>query len=148
MKYLSPLEREEVIDAINMQTGDKAGFKHVQGRCMSWEQVREMSAGGMEIGAHSLSHSSLSGRPLDEAIAEINKSKDVIESNIKTKCLHFAFPFGGRKDYNQGLINIVKEAGFQSCLLNSYGYGRMQKDAFCFNRVVAEEGASLSHLLR
>lgn len=115
--------------------------------CMNWPQVRAMSEAGMEIGAHGLTHRSLARMPLVQAEDEIKKSKSVIESNIKRECLHFAFPFGSKRDYNQTLIDNVKGAGFQSCLLNVHGYNHMDTDPFCFKRIIMEETTDLRYLL-
>lgn len=115
--------------------------------CMSWEQVQEMSRQGMEIGSHGTSHRSLAKIPLSEALSEIKSSKEIIESRLKNNCIHFSFPFGSRKDYNQTLIENVKKAGFQTCLLNIHGYNHITKDSFCFKRIIMEESTDLRYLL-
>ena len=146
MKSLTDRERQEVLDVLKEKGMGKNIPEDSNDRCMTWKQIREMSGEAMEIGAHSLSHCSLAALPLNEAIQEIKKSKEAIESNIHKDCLHFAFPFGGYKDFNQELIDYVKEAGFISCLLNIRGYNHIEKDAFCFKRIIMEETTNLRHL--
>ena len=105
-------------------------------RCMTWGEVREMSQAGMEIGSHGLSHRALTRIPYLEAQEAIRGSKEIIESRIGAKCRHFSFPFGGKQDYNQALINYVKETGYKTCLLNIHGYNRVKECGFCFKRMI------------
>lgn len=111
------------------------------------EQVRHMIASGMEIGAHSVSHRSLSRLPHEEAIFEISRSKEIIEKWTEKPCIHFAFPFGSSRDYNEELIHYVKKTGFQSCLLNVRGYNHVEENGFSFKRIAMKEFSNLSYLL-
>lgn len=135
-KVLGLLRKDLVLDSI-------LGLSNDNDRCMSWEQIKKMNVNGMEIGSHGLSHSSLKGISFSEAMQEIRKSKEVIENNIRTKCLHFAFPFGSQRDYSQKLIDGVKDAGFQTCSLNVLGYNYIGKDTFCFKRIAMKDTTNL-----
>jgi peptidoglycan/xylan/chitin deacetylase (PgdA/CDA1 family) len=117
------------------------------GGCMDWSHIEEMSGAGMEIGAHGITHRSLAGIPLCEAAEEIKRSKSEIESRTNKECVHFSFPFGSGNDYNEALIDNVKDAGFQACLLNVHGYNRVKSDNFRLKRVIIEEASQLSFLL-
>lgn len=137
-----------VIAFLRKATAAKAGpYDFRDDGFMDWAQIRQMSQAGMEMGAHGTTHRSLSRMSLDEAVDEIKKGKLEVESNTGKPCLHFAFPFGSQKDYNQELINNVKEAGFQTCLLNIHGYNRMERDNFCFKRIIMEESTNIDYLL-
>lgn len=120
---------------------------NIKDRCMTWNEVIDLSRNGMEIGAHSLSHRSLSKINFEEAIYEIKKSKKMIEDNIDKQCIHFAFPFGSKEDYSHQLIEVVRGAGFQSCLLNIHGYNHFKKDTFYLKRIIMEEYSDLRYLL-
>lgn len=143
MKSISFAKRHEILSFLKTKTN--ASFE--SNRCMAWQEVKKMSEAGMEIGSHSLSHRSLAMIPLLEAKEEIKKSKEIIEYNIKNPCYHFSFPYGSRQDYNQSLVNYVKDAGYQTCLLNVHGYNRIKKDSFCFKRIIMEEAINITHLL-
>jgi peptidoglycan/xylan/chitin deacetylase (PgdA/CDA1 family) len=119
----------------------------VRDRFITWDQARKMASAGAEIGSHGLTHRSLTGMPIDEAKAEIVKSKAVIEDRIHRRCDHFAFPFGSRSDYSKNLIGFVREAGYKICLLNIHGYNHVEKAAFCLKRIIMEESTSVKHLL-
>ena len=116
-------------------------------RCIDWKEAKDMSDNGMEIGSHAVSHDSLTLLSSEEAGQEILKSKLAIEKNTGKPCTHFAFPFGSAKDYNDELIEKVRKTGFRSCLLNIHGYNRLNKDMFCFKRIIMDENTNLNYLL-
>ena len=114
--------------------------------CMTWENASELARNGMTIGSHGVSHRSLTQIGSSDAADEVGHSKKIIEDNLGTKCDHFAFPFGSRRDYNAALIDHVKKSGFKSCLLNVHGYNNLEKDRFCFKRIIIEEGTNINYL--
>lgn len=63
-------------------------------RMMSWAQVRELAADGVEIGAHSHSHPELD--QLDDATLswELRHSRDLLETAIGAPVRTLAYPFG------------------------------------------------------
>jgi peptidoglycan/xylan/chitin deacetylase (PgdA/CDA1 family) len=115
--------------------------------CIDWPHVCQMSREGMIIGSHALSHRPLARMPLEEAIKEIKTSRSVIEEKTKKTCKHFAFPFGSRKDYNNTLIEAVRQAGYETCLLNIHGYNHMEPAPFVLKRIIMEETTNLDILL-
>ncbi|MFH0772368.1 MAG: polysaccharide deacetylase family protein [Candidatus Omnitrophota bacterium] len=115
--------------------------------CMDWPEIKKMSEAGMEIGSHGLTHRPLARIPIEAAIDEIVNSKAAIEKKTDKPCVHFSFPFGSRKDYNQVLIDKVRQAGFRSCLINIHGYNYMTPEPFCLKRIIMEESTNLNRLL-
>ncbi len=118
-----------------------------EGRCMTWDQVKEISDAGMEIGSHAVTHRSLARIPFEEAASEVNASKAEIEKRTGRRCAHFAFPFGSARDYNAGLVECVRNAGYGTCLLNIHGYNRMSAGAFAFKRNIMEEDTDVRFIL-
>lgn len=77
---------------------------------LNWEQLRQMSADGFEIGSHTLSHPYLSRLSNRESIQrEVSESRKVLEEKIKTKIRYFAYPYA---DYDNLTVEAVKEAGY------------------------------------
>lgn len=94
---------------------------------LSWDQVREMSAAGMTIGSHTLSHPFLKSLSLADMRKEIFDSKKVIEDKIGKPVLHFAQPFG----YTSPEIeSIIKEAGYVTARGTRKGVLHSQDDMF------------------
>jgi peptidoglycan/xylan/chitin deacetylase (PgdA/CDA1 family) len=118
-----------------------------EGRCMTWEQIKELSDAGMEIGSHAVTHRSLARIPFAEAESEVSASKAEIEKGTGRRCAHFAFPFGSARDYNDALIECVRKAGYETCLLNIHGYNRMPEGAFALKRTIMEEDTDVRFIL-
>jgi peptidoglycan/xylan/chitin deacetylase (PgdA/CDA1 family) len=80
---------------------------------MDRQQVKEWLSLGHEIGAHTLTHPSLTKLDHERARQEIVCSKKKLEDLFGVGIKHFAFPHG---DFNERILEIVQEAGFSSAV--------------------------------
>lgn len=82
---------------------------------LTWDEVREMSTAGMEIGSHGWYHLYLDrlsdSGDIDQVDREIVRSKKVIEEQLGQSVVSFCYPFG---TYNDEVIKRVKNAGYHS----------------------------------
>ncbi len=76
---------------------------------MTWDELREMSAAGMTIGDHTMSHPYLPTLPHEELRVEMTESKAIIERELGKPVLHFAAPFGY---IDADVSAIAKSAGY------------------------------------
>jgi peptidoglycan/xylan/chitin deacetylase (PgdA/CDA1 family) len=79
-----------------------------------WDMLARLAAEGVEIGAHTLTHreiSRLSGR---EMIDEIVEPKRMIERQLGTPCISFAWPFGRSSSMSEAAIAIAINAGYRA----------------------------------
>ncbi len=76
---------------------------------LSWEEIKEMSEGGIEFGAHTVTHPVLTKMSLEEARWEIESSKEEIEERLGKPVVSFAYPSG---IYSEEIVKLVKKAGF------------------------------------
>jgi peptidoglycan/xylan/chitin deacetylase (PgdA/CDA1 family) len=82
------------------------GMKHH----MSWDEVMEISAAGMQIGCHTMTHPFLTRVKDDQALKrEIAGARQRIEAEIGKPVTSIAYPFG---QYDQRVVAAVREAGF------------------------------------
>ena len=86
---------------------------------MSWDNVIEMHAAGMEFGTHSYRHLDLRDRDVDFLVYEIVGSKEAIEARIKEPVRFFVYPAGR---YDQLVIDVVASAHFWGALTTRYGF--------------------------
>lgn len=114
MKNIPEQEKARLIDSfpdlMNVSVSDGL-FK---GMFLSWDHVREMSTNGIEMGAHTASHPILTRISLNDAKQEIIKSKKKIEEAINKPVVSFAYPNGQLSDYNDAVIDAVKDAGLKA----------------------------------
>ncbi len=147
MKASSLDEIGKTLSFLKKIADGKPGYDYSGDLCMGWKEICRMSHEGIDIGSHGSSHRSLAGIPIAEALQDIKLSKEAIEENTGKPCETFAFPFGGREDYNQALIDNLRGFGFKACALNIHGYNHISSDLFSVNRVIMDEFTDLDHLL-
>lgn len=75
------------------------------------EEIRELSQ-SFEIGAHTVSHRSLTRLPAGEVSQEVEGSKAWIEEVTGKSCRVFAFPWG---HFSGSHVSAVRSAGFAGC---------------------------------
>lgn len=99
---------------------------------MTWEQLREMTAHGVEIGGHCCTHPHLTKIGRDRAIAEIVGCKMIIQEKLGKKVHHFSYPFG---DMSEAVKTLVEEAGFLTACSIVPGFNYETTDPFILRRI-------------
>ena len=90
-------------------------------RAASWDQLREMVAGGIEIGSHTRSHLRLSLLSDEDLRAEIEGSKREIEAQISRPVTSFAYPNGREQDFDDRCKRELAAAGYLHAVAGYYG---------------------------
>jgi peptidoglycan/xylan/chitin deacetylase (PgdA/CDA1 family) len=100
------------------------------------EQLRAMSAAGVEIGAHSRTHANL-GRlsSIAELKDEILGSKSDLEALLDKPVCYFAFPYGLHQSMSAEGFAIAYEAGFAGICSAYGGYNMPGADSFHIQRI-------------
>ena len=115
---------------------------------MTWEQLRVMSAAGMDIQSHTVTHSRLSTLPLAKARYEIIESKKVIEERLHRPVVVLAYPFGS---YDDDVIAITKAAGLEGAAtvsgLNG-GYLLRADRSYTLDRYAVENDDDIDSIAR
>jgi peptidoglycan/xylan/chitin deacetylase (PgdA/CDA1 family) len=79
------------------------------GRMLTWSQIAEAAAAGIEIGAHSHTHPELDQLGRKELRAELTVSKRLLEDALGTSVTGLAYPFGYS---NVAVRRAAIEAGY------------------------------------
>ena len=102
-------------------------------RMLTWDQLSEISASGIECGAHSHSHRQLDTLSCLIAQEEIVLSKRLLERHLKQEILSFAYPYG----YHSATIRRqVREAGFSSACAVKHAMSSETTDSFALARLM------------
>jgi peptidoglycan/xylan/chitin deacetylase (PgdA/CDA1 family) len=98
-------------------------------RHLSWEQIRELSRLGFEIGSHTVHHADLTVLDKERLARELRRSKTEIEYHIHKTVRFISFPFGR---YDRRVIHACQKAGYTA----GFGFvsGKRRKDSFVFER--------------
>jgi peptidoglycan/xylan/chitin deacetylase (PgdA/CDA1 family) len=73
----------------------------------------------IELGAHTHSHKKLSTLSLQEQMREIAESKKILEDIMGKNIKLFAYPFGGKLDFNNSTKNILSNTEFDFAYSNT-----------------------------
>lgn len=76
---------------------------------LTWEQIMEMQAAGMEIGAHTLSHASLPGMQYEKIWEELILSRYILEQRLGREVRTLAYPYGR---FDPVVAHLAREAGY------------------------------------
>lgn len=109
---------------------------------MTWAQVREMRAGGMLFGAHTVTHPLLPSIPLGEAREEIVGSKQALEAELGESALHFSYPNpASGVHWSPAVKQLVREAGFFTAVTSQSGYVKAGDDLLGLRRLRVGQSA-------
>lgn len=109
-----------------------------RGLFMSWDEVREMSEGGISFGAHTVTHAILTEVSLKEAREEIHESKKKIYNELGKPVKSFAYPNGDAADFNEDIKEILKDEGFTCAVISSYGINDLETDPYELRRIMID----------
>jgi len=74
---------------------------------MSWDNTREMKLSGMDFGSQTCSHRILSHLPCEEQEKEAKNSKNILEKEIESSIVSFAYPVGGLDSFTSKTESII-----------------------------------------
>ena len=110
-------------------------------RYMTADQVRQMDADGMVIGAHTVHHVDLAAIPPPAARTEIDNSLTALEVLLGHPVLDFAYPYGG---FNPIVEQLVRQAGFRDAVTTIGGDVQSLTGCYAFRRTEIGGAPSLA----
>lgn len=106
---------------------------------VTWGQVREMVAAGVEMGAHTVSHLELPRLSPGDARWEAAESRKRLEREIGRTVPFFAYP-AGRNDPRS--VETLRGAGFLGAVTTEYGVAVADQNPLLWKRVRIDKGLS------
>lgn len=103
-----------------------------KGETMSWAQIRELHAAGMEIGSHTLTHRPPALLTDTELEYELLESRKVLENGLGAPVTSISSPTGF---FNPRMRRIAVETGYQALCIGRVGFAPVGGDRFSLNRV-------------
>jgi peptidoglycan/xylan/chitin deacetylase (PgdA/CDA1 family) len=98
--------QRDVLDSFHQLTNYQSTY-------LSASQVAQLDRAGLEIGAHSHSHSNLARLTFDQTWQEVGQSKKMLEDAIGKRVSCFAYPFGKMGlHYTPMTVRVVRESGY------------------------------------
>ena len=109
---------------------------------LTWEQLRDISALGVECGAHGHTHAALDAMSTRRARQEILRPREILEDKLACRISSFAYPFGY---YTQAVRQIVRECGYSSACAVRYGMSSTGDDPFALARMMVTHDTDINH---
>jgi peptidoglycan/xylan/chitin deacetylase (PgdA/CDA1 family) len=106
------LQRHGMVGTFFITTGIVGDGQHV-----TWENLREMHAAGMEIGSHTVHHFELTGMSDWRLREELGDSKKKLDAEVGDAAF-FCYP-SGRKDAK--VVAAVRKAGYAGAVTTEHG---------------------------
>lgn len=107
-------------------------------RPMNISEIKQLSQSKLvDIGAHTITHPTLSALSSQEQKEEIIGSKKRLESIIDKPVTTFAYPYGSTKDFTEVAVDIVRSTGFNVAVSTVSGVVDLNGDLFSLPRVWA-----------
>lgn len=117
----------------------EAGRRSFKGReCLTWVEVKEMHAVGIEFGSHTANHPKLVELEWPEIEHELRASKEELEQRLGKTVTTFAHPFAfpqADRLYSQGLRKRLAESGYSCCVTTDIGRARPSDEPYHLPRL-------------
>lgn len=98
---------------------------------MTWEDVKNISDMGFEIGSHMLRHVDLTSLSEEDLYDELKKSKDIISSHIGQPIDTCSYPYG---HINDKVVSMAKKAGYKAACSSFYGWNTPSTNPYILRR--------------
>lgn len=145
IKTLDADGQQALVDRLQREWAMPDAAGHPDCRPMVWAQVREMHAGGMEIGSHGVDHRMLAKMSRDAMREEVAGSKRAIEAAIGAPVTAMSYPVGGRDAYDADVMAAARDAGYRVACSYLAGCERMQsRSRFQMRRLPVERHVDAS----
>ena len=115
-----PVIEEELV-GVGAQLGSD-GSTCPDHRMMTQDELQRLAASPLiEVGGHTISHPVLAALSPDEQRHQIGDGRSRLEEMTGCSVSSFAYPFGGRGDFNRTSVAAVREAGYRRACTTRVG---------------------------
>jgi len=102
-------------------------------RLLTWAEVGEMAAAGIEFGSHTVSHLDVRQASEETIATELAESKRAIEQHVGADVVSFAYPYGY---YRPEMPRLLAEADYRHGLLaGTYGRNTLDTPPYEMHRI-------------
>ncbi|MDD3364830.1 MAG: polysaccharide deacetylase family protein [Syntrophomonas sp.] len=99
---------------------------------LTWDHIKILHSGGVEIGSHSHTHPALNTVSPTALAQEVVGSKQILEQKLGTKIDSFCYPCGA---YNENIPAVIKKAGYTSAVTVNFRKATSQDDLYLLPRI-------------
>lgn len=97
-----------------------------------WEALRSQANGGLDLGAHTLTHRTLTRLGDRDLQRELEHPRDLIEERIGIRPDSFSYPYG---IWDKRVLDATRRAGFAAAVTLEFGLNKPRTDPLALRRV-------------
>lgn len=101
---------------------------------LTWLRIKEMGRHNITFGSHTMTHPILANLPVSELDWELTTSRQVIEHKIDKAVRFFAYPNGKPRDFNESIVQTIKQAGYKAAVTTVPEINTPVTDLFTWGR--------------
>jgi peptidoglycan/xylan/chitin deacetylase (PgdA/CDA1 family) len=105
---------------------------------LSWQEIRELSRYGIQVGSHTMNHRKLHEMPRSQAFEEVRSSKETLEDKLGTPVKSFAYPYAfpeHDKAYAAFIRDSLQRCGYETAVSTIIGTAGTQSDPYRLRRL-------------
>ena len=99
---------------------------------MSWDQIAELSAAGVQFGSHSRSHRRMTELTPEQVLDDANASKAELTQRLGVEIAGYCYPFGAA---NPAVVDSIRRAGYRFAVRGLRGERPAHADPFQLPRI-------------
>lgn len=106
--------------------------------CLTWEEVRELRARGIQFGSHSVNHPVLYETSWGEIENQLALSKKRLELELGEKVTSFAYPYAFPQQdqrFADAFKKLLRQQGYRHCVTTMIGRVQSGDDLFSLKRL-------------
>ncbi len=111
---------------------------------LTWDEIRQISDRGFDIGSHTVSHPILSTLEPEDLEIELRDSKRTIESELNLPCPWIAYPNGGSADFSEDVNAAAQAAGYSVAFTLTERLNQAKLDSCLVDRIGVPGGLSIN----
>jgi peptidoglycan/xylan/chitin deacetylase (PgdA/CDA1 family) len=132
-------EFRQAIDVASKQVGRAVLDDTVRELYLTWDELRQWTALGHEVGAHTMTHPIMAQVSPAQARAELRGSRAALERQTGRMIDTFAYPNGRAIDFTDQTVRIVAEEGFTAACTTIDGLNDATSDPMALHRFCARD---------
>ena len=121
LKYLDDAGQQAAIATLERDWNLPRAPGHADCRPMTWDELREMRDGGMEIGGHGVHHRMLAKLPDEALAAEMAQCQARLTEELGAPAVALSYPVGGPDAYDARVVRAARDNGFRIGFSNVSG---------------------------
>lgn len=112
---------------------------------LTWDHLRQLQAGGVVIGSHTVHHAYLPSLPIARARDELRDSRRQLAQGLGRPVEFLSYPGGG---FSKEIATAAREQGYRVCCTTNRGFRRWPVDRWALRRITMHRSAASPWLLR